>query len=850
MYYHTHLSGYLDVRYLAVTFTSEEKDSYWHFLLVLRGEVSLRRRGREDRCGQGDIVLFPPGTQRTLNRISENECLDIVLDDVFMQSAARPGSAVVCDSVEHPGGHDAELAARLQEISIAYNEGSTSPALYSALFALQTCLQANYLTSRQETAGSEGSAAEQIAQIHRLLEENYTEGYTLQQLSEDLSQSKSSLADLIRREDHSTFTKLLRQVRLSHAVDELTASDAPVSQIAIDSGFPSLSAFGRAFESRYRMAPAKFRLALLQERKSAPEPAAGTAPSAAAQDSAGGPVSASAPVLSAAPAPPAAETTTASPPGIQDESPVPAVPLRADVRETFAVETRSALFDTINIGELSSIFAPSNLDTLREAQARLHFRYVRFQNLFSAEIMEYIEESGNFDFSSLDRILDLFLSMGLTPFIELTPKPEKTGIRGFLRAGRPDSRVNEEPSDDYCLRALSALLRHELHRCGRSYLSAWRFEVWMKYDDGLVQPRESTAAYFSRYLSFRSLIRKELPGCLVGGPGFNAVRNAELFAEFLRAAEKSNAPFDFLSVYIYGYESGAISAQFSGHSVPYPTLPADGHYLQRSYRRLSALKDATSYRETPLFVTEFNSLLSANSFIPFSPYMGPFLAVSVSDFIGSGCACLAFFLLFDSYAGVLNDYRGFYLGCGMFDVRGIQKISFLAAVFLSRMGGRIIACGPNYMVTSTDENKWQLLAWQYVHFTSAYRLSHIHYLPMPQTYEAFRQDAPTRLSVELTGLPPGRCRILSHRLGRHKGSLLDHYLDILQSGRADEEDLLDCLNFMTREDEDMSRKLVEPQHRLAVVKTEGTLTLNVELEPFDLCLFEIQHLLPQSGRSR
>lgn len=64
---------------------------------------------------------------------------------------------------------------------------------------------------------------------------------------------------VFRRSFGEPFGKYLRKTRINYAKNMLIAGDAPVTEIAIESGFASLSHFSRTFKAEFNMSPNEYR---------------------------------------------------------------------------------------------------------------------------------------------------------------------------------------------------------------------------------------------------------------------------------------------------------------------------------------------------------------------------------------------------------------------------------------------------------------------------------------------------------------------------------------------------------------------------------------------------------------
>ena len=82
---------------------------------------------------------------------------------------------------------------------------------------------------------------------------------TLESLGRETGLSKSSLTDRFRRQIGTSPMNYLKSRRLHVAADRLIDSRAPVSAVALESGYESESAFSRAFKKEFGQSPAAYR---------------------------------------------------------------------------------------------------------------------------------------------------------------------------------------------------------------------------------------------------------------------------------------------------------------------------------------------------------------------------------------------------------------------------------------------------------------------------------------------------------------------------------------------------------------------------------------------------------------
>jgi transcriptional regulator GlxA family with amidase domain len=100
-----------------------------------------------------------------------------------------------------------------------------------------------------------------VRQAVRLIQDHAAAGLQVQELTDELSVSRRLLTERFREHLGRTPGEHIRRVRLRQACDMLLRSDAPLSQVALDSGFCSQSHFTKAFSEYTGQTPAQYRRA-------------------------------------------------------------------------------------------------------------------------------------------------------------------------------------------------------------------------------------------------------------------------------------------------------------------------------------------------------------------------------------------------------------------------------------------------------------------------------------------------------------------------------------------------------------------------------------------------------------
>ena len=109
---------------------------------------------------------------------------------------------------------------------------------------------------RTEASPSEFTKAEQMAQ---LIARRYTKSLTIEMIAEAVDLHPNYAMGLFRKAFGMTLIDYLTQHRVSHAERLLVTTDVKILQVAIDSGFGSLSRFSEAFQRASHCSPREYR---------------------------------------------------------------------------------------------------------------------------------------------------------------------------------------------------------------------------------------------------------------------------------------------------------------------------------------------------------------------------------------------------------------------------------------------------------------------------------------------------------------------------------------------------------------------------------------------------------------
>ncbi|QOC91501.1 GH39 family glycosyl hydrolase [Micromonospora craniellae] len=354
-------------------------------------------------------------------------------------------------------------------------------------------------------------------------------------------------------------------------------------------------------------------------------------------------------------------------------------------------------------------------DSLALVQRDIGFRHIRGHGLLSDGVGVYHpyqhrgERRVRHAFGYVDQVVDAYLESGVRPFVELgfMPTALASGDQTVFwwRGNVTPPRSHTEWAD-----LVRATVAHLVDRYGLAEVRGWPIEVWNEPDLPDFWQGADADAYHRLYEVTAHVVKEVDADLQVGGPALSPGADDGWLPRFAEYVTDRAVPIDFVSR--HAYTSGpAQHVPFGVHQ----TLAPAGRLLEQfaAPRRQLA---GTPLADLPVHVTEFNS-----SYRPDNPihdtafhaaYLAPVLAGG-GDLVDS-FAYWTFSDVFEEQGVPTSLFHG---GFGLLTHRQIKKPTYHLYAFMSRLGGQVLAHGPDHVVTRDDTGRLAVLAWAPVDVT-------------------------------------------------------------------------------------------------------------------------------------
>ena len=139
--------------------------------------------------------------------------------------------------------------------------------LFEIFNTLSNSKDLRYISSEGYKPGLERSETDRLAKIFKYVQENFKNDISLATVAGLSGLTPPSFCRMFRKKTNKNFVEYLKEVRISKACSLLLATELPISDIAYQCGFKTVSNFNKLFKEIVKTSPSGYR-ELLARKKS------------------------------------------------------------------------------------------------------------------------------------------------------------------------------------------------------------------------------------------------------------------------------------------------------------------------------------------------------------------------------------------------------------------------------------------------------------------------------------------------------------------------------------------------------------------------------------------------------
>lgn len=225
---------------------------------ILHGTGTERR---EENLTPGEALFTPPESWKLPHWDSAHELFCLVYSADFLRCTYVDYSSPdpekrrpVCTHFYHTSAAPTPALRKLLHLLAEVDDETAGADLARALFRLTRGFLANDNRSRT------GKAERTFQEIRQYMAENFCLPLTREETAAYFQLNPNYLSRLFRQRSGSSFSEILRSMRLEHAAFLLRATDLLVDEITLQCGYQSTPFFTSAFHRHFGLPPGQYRL--------------------------------------------------------------------------------------------------------------------------------------------------------------------------------------------------------------------------------------------------------------------------------------------------------------------------------------------------------------------------------------------------------------------------------------------------------------------------------------------------------------------------------------------------------------------------------------------------------------
>lgn len=357
----------------------------------------------------------------------------------------------------------------------------------------------------------------------------------------------------------------------------------------------------------------------------------------------------------------------------------------------------------IGTGRMGLALQREYYEQLKFVQENIGFSYIRGHGLFCDDMaiyQAYQEQNGKwrieYNFTYLDRVMDMYLELNIRPFLELGFMPNK------MASGEQTVfywKGNVTPPKDYSLwiALVQTTLRHLIERYGREEVITWPVEVWNEPNLCTFWKDADMQEYFKLYRVTSEAVKGVDAALQVGGPAICGVEDALWLRSFLEFVRDSHAPLDFITRHHYTSHA----PEWDGH-YGYITLHEPEYAFGELERSRDIVDSFPEFRGMDIHITEFNT-----SYIPECPIhdtnLNAAYVAHMLSRLGDKHASYSYWTFGDVFEEGGVAFTPFSGGFGLLANGQIPKPTFHTFAFFKKLKGECVHRSDEAVVVRTEQ---------------------------------------------------------------------------------------------------------------------------------------------------
>lgn len=382
------------------------------------------------------------------------------------------------------------------------------------------------------------------------------------------------------------------------------------------------------------------------------------------------------------------------------------------------------------------------------------------------------------------------------------------------------TRNVEFPDPDEWQKILEAMLKHMVHRYGRSEVDTWRMELW--FNENKWDEQKSHETYFNLFDILYATVKKYSETMEVGGCGIRADYQEEARVSFYGNWNNRKIRPDFLSIIVYPYDRGE---EKKDH---YAKRCTDNECVMHRIQNEKKLLQQAGLDDVPLYITEWNLTASARNAMNDSCFKGAYILKNILDIYGE-VDDMAYWSGSDRTSEYYDSSKLLYGGVGVITKDGILKPAGFALEFMRRLYSNYVGKGENYLISTDGHDSYGIICHNQRPLGYNYYFTKEDEIDRAHLWKYFENRDELDLNLELDDVENGNYQIKLYRINEQNGSVSNIWAD------------MDFEPELSRNDIKYFRRVCEPKLIIQKVEVEKhKLKINIPMQPNEIAFVRVR----------
>lgn len=758
-------------------YTESHQHSNIELLYILRGSLRVKVDGEEFNLTENDVIIINSNHKHSFFSTHDVFYVTLHLNDQMILSLLNASKIFyLCNSSIEDKQEYVTLQQLITNILKLTNDHSSNEldqqiGNLKLIDFLSKHFSVTY--SRQDELPKQSNNRKK--EIEEYVQDNYSKSISLKDLADFLFLSSPYVSKHFKEQFGMNFYKYLNHVRLSYAMDDLLSSKLSITSIAMNNGFPNVSAFNRWFKEVYKTTPHEYRMKHTNVN-SGEDPQVYTKLQEYLKE-----------ILDSS----IIDTDSS----LQD---IPVLSVSCKKQTPFyKYWTR-----VINLNEAAILRNFSLQDQIKALKDDLGFEYGRIWNIFSKE-MKIIEDSNyrNINFFNLERIFDLFMELRIKPYVVFDP------VSDFVNLGIDCIQDDEEKITAF-ISVFRSLMSHLINRYGLRQVQGWYFELIYTPHNELMPP----SFYYRLFKTCKHFLLGYSSDFRVGGPGLPIHYSSEEITTFLADWFNESSPPDFLTLYSEFQSYDGMNGERTIRKL------IDAQYIQNRVKMVRKIMEDLGHAPQDIQISNWDCSKSRLNMLNDSCYKAAHLMKNIIDCYGL-LHGMGYWYGLDSLSSSADIPSLLYGGPGLLSRQGLKKPSYYAYAFLNIGESNYYLAKDNQSLITTNGTDNFFIVCHNVG-----SLNHNYYVEPHADNELlmytdiFEKEAPVKLRYSISDVKNGVYKIKIRSVNETFGNIQQEWIKLNRG------------NELSKSEIDYLRQISIPRMKIEQIEvTNGRLELETEL---------------------